>query len=137
MSFDSKGLPEGLSIDSATGRITGQFANSGTNTVTLIAKNAMGESRRSLRIIVGDRIALTPPMGWSSWNCWGGQVSQQKVISSAEALKAAGLDRHGWTFVNIDDGWQGKREGRLLAIQPNSKFPDMKALGERIHALGV
>lgn len=137
MTFSAEGLPEGLTLDPATGQITGKLFHEGTNAVTLIARNATGEARKPFRIIAGPTICLTPPMGWNSWNCWGGQVSQEKVLRSAEAIKAAGLDRHGWTYVNIDDGWQGKRGGPLLAIQPNSKFPDMKGLADRIHALGL
>ncbi len=137
MTFAVEGLPEGLTLDASTGRITGKLSVPGTNAVTLVAKNDKGEARKSFLIVSGEKIALTPPMGWNSWNCWGGLVSQEKVLRSAEAMKAAGLDRHGWTYVNIDDGWQGKRGGPQLAIQPNDKFPDMKAMGERIHGLGL
>ncbi len=48
-----------------------------------------------------------------------------------------GLSQHGWTYINIDDGWQGKRGGPHNAIQPNRKFPDMKALADEIHDLGL
>ena len=84
-----------------------------------------------------EKIALTQPMGWNSWNCWGGAVSQDKVLSSARAMVEKGLRDHGWTYVNIDDGWQGVRGGEFNAIQPNSKLPDMKALDEQIHQLGL
>lgn len=81
-------------------------------------------------------IALTPPMGWNSWNCWGPNVSQDKVVEAARAMVESGLINHGWTYINIDDAWQGKR-GRNGAIQPNMKFPDMKAMADDIHALGL
>lgn len=48
-----------------------------------------------------------------------------------------GLVDHGWTYINIDDGWQGQRGGKYNAIQPNTKFPDMKGLADEIHALGL
>ena len=137
MTFAAEGLPEGLSLDVATGRITGKLSTQGTNAVTLIARNSKGEDKKPFRIIVGDHIALTPPMGWNSWNCWGGKVSHEKVLSSAQAMKASGLDQHGWTYINIDDGWQGKRGGSINAIQPNSKFPDMKGLAGQIHDMGL
>ena len=76
MTFTAEGLPKGLSLDSATGRITGSVVQVGTNAVTLIARNDKGESKHSLKIDVGEQISLTPPMGWNSWNCWGGKVSQ-------------------------------------------------------------
>lgn len=137
MTFSVEGLPKGLALDTTTGRITGLLAKAGTNVVTLIARNDKGEAKRSLKIIAGEQIALTPPMGWNSWNCWGGKVSQEKVLRSAQAIKAAGLDLHGWSYVNIDDGWQGKRGGAGKSIQPNAKFPDMKALSDQIHGMGL
>ena len=137
MSFGAEGLPKGLSLDSRSGIITGKVKKRGEYDVVLYAKNRHGEYRRNLKIKVGDEIALTPPMGWNSWNCWGQSVSQQKVLSSARALIDKGLDRYGWCYINIDDGWQGKRGGKYNAIQPNKKFPDMKALSEQLHGMGL
>jgi alpha-galactosidase len=137
MTFTVDGLPAGLRLDPATGRITGRIAQPGEYAVTLRARNALGVADRKFRLVVGNKIALTPPMGWSSWNCWGGAVSQEKVLSSARALVEKGLAQHGWTFINIDDGWQAARGGKGNAIQPNSKFPDMKALADEVHGLGL
>ena len=137
MSFSVKGLPTGLTLDPATGRITGKLTRAGEHTVMLAAKNALGEATKKFRIVVGNQIALTPPMGWSSWNCWGDAVSQEKVLSSARAMVEKGLSEHGWTYINIDDGWQGPRGGEFNAIQPNRKFPNMKQLADEIHALGL
>ena len=73
--------------------------------VTFHAKNALGEAVKKFRITVGDKIALTPPMGWNSWNCWAGAVDQDKVLRAAKAMVASGLAQHGWTYINIDDTW--------------------------------
>jgi alpha-galactosidase len=137
MSFAADGLPDGLKLDAETGRMTGVLTRRGEYKLTLHAKNALGEATKSFRIVVGDAIALTPPMGWSSWNCWGDAVSQEHVLNSARAMAAMGLREHGWTYINIDDGWQGPRGGAFNAIQPNNKFPDMKALADEIHRLGL
>lgn len=137
MTFSASGLPKGLKLNAVTGRITGKLNNAGEHKVTLTAKNALGEASRELRIVVGDKIALTPPMGWNSWNCWGDQVSQEKVVSSARAMVARGLINHGWTYINIDDGWQATRGGKFNAIQPNRKFHDMENLAETIHGMGL
>jgi len=137
MEFAADGLPAGLTLDRTTGRITGSLGQAGEHTITLRAKNAVGSAEKTFRIVAGDKIALTPPMGWSSWNCWGGEVSQEKVLGSARAMIEKGLRDHGWTYINIDDGWQGLRAGPLNAIQPNTKFPDMKALADEIHGLGL
>lgn len=137
MEFSADGLPPGVSIDRATGRISGKLAKSGEYKIVLRAKNALGSAQKTFRIIVGERLALTPPLGWNSWNCWGGAVSQEKVLSSARAMVEKGLRDHGWTYINIDDGWQGVRGGKFKAIQPNSKFPDMAALASDVHGLGL
>ena len=137
MEYAADGLPEGLTLDPATGRITGALSETGEHVVTLRATNTLGAAEKKFRVVVGERIALTPPMGWNSWNCWGGAVSQEKVLGSARAMADKGLRDHGWSYVNIDDGWQGVRGGEFNAIQPNAKFPDLKALGEQIHGLGL
>ena len=82
-------------------------------------------------------LAQRPPMGWNSWNCWARDVTQEQVLSSARAMVESGLVNHGWTYINIDDGWQGRRGGRYNAIQTNDKFPDMKELSEQVHAMGL
>ena len=137
MTFSAEGLPKGLKLDPETGRITGRVTAPGEYTVHLKAANASGSCERNLKIVVGDEIALTPPMGWNSWNCWARDVTQEQVLSSARAMVESGLADHGWSYINIDDGWQGKRGGKHNAIQPNTKFPDMKGLVREIHDMGL
>jgi hypothetical protein len=102
-----------------------------------MAKNTLGESRKKFTIKVGDLLALTPPMGWNSWNCWGLSVSDEKLKSSARALIDKGLINHGWTYMNIDDGWEQPQRAADGEILPNEKFPDMKALGNYLHERGL
>ena len=59
------------------------------------------------------------------------------MLRSARAMVSSGLIDHGWTYVNIDDTWQGPRGGPFNAIQGNKKFPDMKGLCDEIHAMGL
>jgi hypothetical protein len=143
MTFDAEGLPKGLTIDKSTGIISGKVDDKGEYTVILSAFNQYGKAKSRVKFSIGGKIALTPPMGWNSWNAWGLAVDQEKVIASAKVFKEKGLMNHGWTYINIDDGWEiegsqpgPKRdaEGNILC---NSKFPDMKALGDSIHALGL
>jgi alpha-galactosidase len=136
MEFAATGLPKGVVLNSATGDLTGHVSVPGEMTIRVVAKNARGSATRDLKLIVGERISLTPPMGWNSWNSWGWLVTQEQVASSA-TMMANSLRDHGWTYVNIDDTWQGKRGGPLNSIQPNKKFPDMKGLVDKIHALGL
>lgn len=137
MTFGAKDLPAGLSLDEKTGRITGSLDKAGEYVVTLWAKNGQGEATKSFKIVIGDQVSLTPPMGWNSWNCWAGAVDQDKVLRSAKAMAASGLVNHGWTYVNIDDTWQGKRDPKTMALQGNEKFPDMKGLCDEIHGMGL
>lgn len=135
--FEAEALPKGLRLDESLGRITGVLTQPGRHYVSLRISNVHGVIEETIRIECGPRIALTPPMGWNSWNCWGGTVTAQQVASSARALVAAGLANHGWTYINIDDGWQGRRTAMNRALQPNGKFPDMAGLCDEIHALGL
>lgn len=137
MTFAAEDLPAGLKVDHNTGRITGSVKQPGTYNVTLKATNALGTAERGLKIVVGDKIAFTPPMGWNSWNCWAAQVSDENVRASAKAMADSGLINHGWTYINIDDVWQGLRGGKFNAIQPNEKFPDMHDLCDYVHSLGL
>lgn len=148
MTFSASGLPNGLKIDPQTGIITGKLSKAGTFEVTLGAKNAKGMAEKKLRIVCGDRIALTPPMGWNSWNCFAGEVSADKVKRAADAMVKSGLINHGWTYINIDDFWQNHRDSKDQSLQgkfrdeagniiPNSRFGDMKKLADYVHGLGL
>jgi alpha-galactosidase len=135
--FSAEGLPSGLVLDRKTGIITGKVSQRGTYKTTLKAKNSLGEAIQHVMIRIGDTIALTPPIGWNGWNSWETRIDREKVIASADAMVKMGLIDHGWTYINIDDAWQGVRGGPLNALQPNEKFPDFKGMVDYIHALGL
>ena len=137
MTFFAKGLPAGLKLDPETGFITGAVRKCGTWEATVGARNAKGEAERELKIVIGDDIALTPPMGWSSWNCCGSGVTEGMIKANARALYERGLVNYGWSYVNVDDGWGGLRGGKHNAVQGNRKFPDMGALAAYVHSLGL
>ena len=136
MTFSARKLPAGLRLDPQSGLITGTLKERGTHVVTLRARNARGTAERALKIVCGDTIALTPPMGWNSWNCFGCDVNEANVRAAADAMVASGLINHGWTYINIDDCWEDGRdaEGKVLS---NKKFPDMKALTDYVHSKGL
>jgi alpha-galactosidase len=137
MTFVAKNLPAGLTLDAATGIITGAMAQPGRTAVEITATNAKGKATSTLTIVGGpDALALTPPLGWNSWNVWGRSVDEAKVRAAADAMISSGLAAHGYQFVNIDDGWEGARDANGV-LQPNEKFPDMKALTDSIHAKGL
>ena len=148
MTFEASGLPAGLKLDTSTGFITGKTELRGDFKVLLKAMNEKGVAEKEITLKIGDRIALTPPMGWNSWNCFGHEVSAEKVKQAARAMVESGLVNYGWTYINIDDSWQHHRDpndrtrgGRLRDDQgniiPNAQFPDMKGLTDYIHSLGL
>ncbi len=137
MEFSVESLPAGLQLDAKTGQVTGSLKEPGEHLVMLRAKNAQGIGEKKFKIVVGETIALTPPMGWNSWNAYHGSVTGENVIHAARAMASSGLIHHGWTYINIDDAWQSKRGGPFNAIQPNEKFPDFQKMCDEIHALGL
>jgi alpha-galactosidase len=148
MIFEARRLPEGLQLNRSTGRITGTLGRRGEYRTTVTARNSRGKAERELRIVAGDQVCLTPPMGWNSWNCWACAVDDKKVRASADAMVSSGLANHGWTYINIDDCWEvkpgtkdstlnGDARDRNGMINTNSKFPDMKALSAYVHGKGL
>lgn len=137
LTYSAKGLPDGLTLDKNTGIISGSLAQSGTFTIDLGVQGPKGSAFRKLTVVSGEhKLAQTPPMGWNSWNAWGLNVDEDKIRRAADFLVESGLAAHGYQYVNIDDSWAGKRDAEGN-IQSNSKFPDMKALGDYIHSKGL
>lgn len=137
LTFSAENLPEGLALDPATGIITGSLKTEGKTDVVLRARNARGIAERRFRIVAAPHsLALTPPMGWNSWNIWGPKVDDRKIREAADAMIQTGLANYGFQYINIDDAWEGPRaaDGEITT---NENFPDMAALGEYIHALGL
>ena len=152
MKFSAKNLPAGLQLDSATGIITGTTPARGEYAVQLTAENAAGHAEKKWRIVAGDQLALTPPMGWNSWYVHFNRVTDQAMRTAAKAMLASGMADAGYQFVSIDDCWMNAAETRKYMpdptrvgplrdaagnILPNRYFPDMKALTAFIHAGGL
>ena len=139
ITYEVKNLPAGLNVDVSTGLITGKLAQKGDFITTIVASNKLGKAERKFTIKCGDLLSLTPPMGWNSWNCWGMAVDAKKVKSSVDFMVSKGLVEHGWSYINIDDGWQGPNRdtvtGEILTDQ--EKFPDMKGLSDYVHSKGL
>jgi alpha-galactosidase len=87
---------------------------------------------------VSSTIALTPPMGWNSWNKFACNVSEDMIKSMAEAMVNSGMKDAGYEYVNIDDCWQVSRDANGNIVVDPQRFPHgMKALGVYIHSLGL
>lgn len=83
--------------------------------------------------------ALTPPMGWSSWNTFRNRIDENLIYDTAVAMKEKGLVDAGYHFVNIDDNWVDNArddEGRIQADKLT--FPNgIPALVEKVNAMGI
>ncbi len=146
--FSADNLPEGLSLNTSTGIITGLIMNKGEYTVTLKAKNAFGKSSRLFKIICGDKLALTPTMGWNTWYAYYGNINDKLMRDAADSMISNGMADAGYQYVDIDDCWAnaeksndktrvGTRRDPDGNILPNSNFPDMKTLTDYIHSKGL
>jgi alpha-galactosidase len=100
--------------------------------ILLIQQTALPE----LKDLPDDGLARTPPLGWTSWNRFRQNISDNTIRETADAMVASGLRDAGYVYLNIDDGWQGTRDenGNL---RPNEKFPDIKALSDYVHSRGL
>jgi alpha-galactosidase len=83
-------------------------------------------------------LALTPPMGWNSWNKFGCNVSEDLIKSMADAIAGSGMKDAGYQYVVIDDCWQVDRDPNGNIVADQKRFPSgMKALADYVHSLGL
>jgi alpha-galactosidase len=83
-------------------------------------------------------VALTPPMGWNSWNKFGCNVSEDLLKSMADGMVSSGMQDAGYQYVVIDDCWQVSRDADGNIVVDAQRFPSgMKALGDYIHSKGL
>jgi alpha-galactosidase len=137
MEFSISNLPKGLLLHKTKGIITGSMDKEQKLELHITAKNKFGNATKTMLLQCGSTIALTPPMGWNSWNCWGLSVNEEKVKASTQAMIDKGLVNYGWSYINIDDGWEAATRASDGSIQTNTKFPNMKRLGDWIHEQGL
>ena len=141
--FAAEDLPSTLTLDATTGIITGYVPDKpGEYTVTLRARNDLGADSRDFKLVVGDTLALTPPMGWNSWYIHYDRVTEADMQAAAEAMIESGMADFGYQYVNVDDCWMKQKGDEPLrdadgAVLTNTKFPDMGGLADYIHSLGL
>jgi MYXO-CTERM domain-containing protein len=144
LTFAATGLPAGLSIAASSGTISGTTPAAGAYPVTVTVTNAAGSATATLTVKAGDALALTPPMGWNSYDSFGSSVTESEVMSAAQAMQTE-LKPFGYNAVVVDFLWFDPEQaidanGRFLPS--TSKFPSsagnqgFKPLSDKIHALG-
>ena len=87
---------------------------------------------------VSKGLALTPPMGWNTWNKFGCNVSDELVRGMADAMVKSGMKDAGYQYIVIDDCWQVSRDASANIVVDPQRFPNgMKALADYVHSLGL
>lgn len=85
-----------------------------------------------------DKLALTPPMGWNSWNKFGCDVSEKLIREVADVMVSSGMMDAGYIYLNIDDCWHGERDSLGFIHENPERFPSgMKALADYVHSKGL
>ena len=137
--WSAEGLPNGLELDASTGIISGSVDVSGVYQVKITAENSFGKSSAVITIKIGDLLALTPPMGWNSWNTFDSNISDSLIRQIADSMVSTGMKDIGYQYINIDDLWQLAHRDKNGKIQVNTeKFPHgIKAVADYVHSKGL
>jgi len=158
ITFSAKKLPDGLSLDHQTGIITGTLKRAGDYTVKIAAENSAGKANTKIKIICGNTLALTPPMGWNSYDAFGDNVVESEILANARYV-AEKMQPLGWDTVVVDYCWSdpgahdNNRNARANAplvadafgrlLPATNRFPSatngagFKPLADAVHALGL
>jgi hypothetical protein len=149
-------LPAGLQFDAKNGILSGALAVPGEFKFNARAENSAGKATAEFRIVCGETLALTPPMGWNSYDAFGDSVTEAEMLANAGWLKEH-LQPLGWDIVVVDFRWYDAKadgirnqnpEAVLIdefgrCIPPTNRFPSaangagFKPLADRIHAMGL
>lgn len=85
-----------------------------------------------------NNLALTPPLGWNSWNHFGCNIDESIIKNEADAMATNGMKAAGYQFINIDDCWQTNRDSNGVIVADPVRFPDgIRALADYVHARGL
>jgi alpha-galactosidase len=104
----------------------------------LVAAPAVAETTQEVVNKSPNGLALTPPMGWNSWNKFACNVNEQTVRDTADAMVASGMRDAGYQYVVIDDCWHGPRDANGFITADRQKFPSgIKALADYVHSKGL
>ncbi len=139
ITFFSKDLPKGLNLEATTGIIKGKVSEPGEYHVKIIAANAKGRAEEDLKIVIGDALCLTPPMGWNSWNVFTNTLDEKLVMEIADAMVSSGMRDLGYQYINMDDYWHAPaRDANGKPLPDPKKFPHgIRWLSDYVHSRGL
>ncbi|CAN6973971.1 unnamed protein product [Brassica oleracea var. botrytis] len=91
------------------------------------------------RMLMNNGVALTPQMGWNSWNHFQCNINETLIKQTADAMVSSGLSAIGYKYINIDDCWgELKRNSQGNLVAKASAFPSgIKALSDYVHSKGL
>src|SRR5665213_3433970 len=93
---------------------------------------------RAPRSMLNNGLALTPPMGWNSWNHFGCNVSESLIRETADSIASSGMRDAGYKYVVIDDCWQVSRGADGVIVADPTRFPHgIRALADYVHSKGL
>ncbi len=105
--------------------------------VAILVLGSIAVSQDHDKALVGT-VALTPPMGWNSWNKFACNVSEDLIRQVADAMVTTGMKDAGYQYIVIDDCWQVERDSNGNIVPDAKRFPSgMKALADYVHAKGL
>jgi len=145
LSFAATGLPSGLTLAADTGTISGTTPAAGSYPVMVTATNGMGSASATYTFTSANSYALTPPMGWNSYDSFGATVNESEFLAAAKAVKSI-LQPYGWSTVVIDYLWFDSEDGidsNGRWLPSPSKWPSstggvgLKAVADQVHAMGL
>jgi alpha-galactosidase len=114
-------------------RLFGVFA-----ALSMTAAPALADTTQEVVNKSPNGLALTPPMGWNSWNKFACNVNEQVVRATADAMVSSGMRDAGYQYVVIDDCWHGPRDANGFITVDTQKFPSgIKALADYVHSKGL
>lgn len=139
ITFFAKDLPQGLNLEATTGIIRGNVKEAGKYKVKIIANNTVGKTEQEITIEIGDKLCLTPAMGWNSWNVFTNTLDEKMVMEMADAMVSSGMRDLGYQYINMDDYWHDStRAADGKPVANPQKFPHgIKWLSDYVHSKGL
>lgn len=155
--YMASNLPSGVNLDEATGRLSGSISQEGRYPITVTVTNALGAQSKLITLDASENLALTPPMGWNSYDSYGDSVTEAEVLANAEYVRD-NLLPYGWDTIVVDYRWYdttpifnggGENDNPLIMdqfgrLQPAvNRFPSaangqgFAPLAQQIHDMGL
>jgi alpha-galactosidase len=125
-------------INDGSGGLMAKAILSALVALVVMAAPAAAETTQEVVDKAPNGLALTPPMGWNSWNKFACNVTEKILRDTADAIVASGMRDAGYEYVVVDDCWHGKRDSNGFITSDPQRFPSgMKAIADYVHSKGL